>query len=202
VRYDENMQLRSVSSFVSLGVALGGWLLGSAPLGPQGITRAGAEKAPDAATASKPSKGWVDYQSPDGLYRAKFPAAPQSETQKGPPTLVIARYQTPGGLNTGPMYYVAAMVGKTQNMPPPDLLPQLVTVAEKQGFGSLEVQVSESKPAKDSTGNPGRRLKLSHAKSHRTGIGKVVVNRLTGVILLVAGFGPDAEAFVKSAQFL
>lgn len=163
---------------------------------------AGGDKGAEPAAASKKGAAWVDYEAPDGLYKAKFPAAPQTETQKGIPTLVVARYQTVGGLNSGPMYYVAAMVGKTQNTPPTDLLPGLLAAAEKQGFAPLGVEASDGKPIKEAQGNPGRRLKLTHLKSHRTGVGKVVVNRLTGAILLVAGFGPDAEAFVKSAQFL
>ena len=130
------------------------------------------------------------------------PGAPQAETQKGVPTRVVARYETLGGLDSGVMYYVAAMVGKTQNTPPTDLLPGLLAAAEKQGFQPLGVEVGDGKPLKDGQGNPGRRLKLTHLKSHRTGVGKVLVNRLTGAFLLVAGFGPDAEAFVKSAQLL
>ena len=161
-----------------------------------------ADSGDDAAASKKGKAAWVDYEAPDGLYKAKFPAAPKPETVKGPPPLVAARYQTPGGLNTGPVYYIAAIVGKSQNTPPPDLLPQLLSTAEKQGFVALEVTVSDSRPLRDVSGNPGRRLKLIHPKSHRTGIGKIIVNHLTGVILLVAGFGPDAEAFIKSAQFL
>lgn len=177
---------------------LAGWALGSA--GP--VSAAAGGKGAEPAVASKKGAAWIDYEAPDGLYKAKFPAPPQTETQKGVPTLVVARYQTVGGLNSGPMYYVAALVGKTQNTPPTDLLPGLLAVAEKQGFQSLGIEASDGKPLKDGQGNPGRRLKLTHLKSHRTGIGKVLVNRLTGAFLLVAGFGPDAEAFVKSAQFL
>jgi len=198
VAYDGWMKTRRASWWVRcclVGGALGGaGLLGeSAAVGDKGAER---------AAASSKGAAWVDYEAPDGLYKARFPAAPQAETQKGVPTLVIARYQTVGGLNSGPMYYVAAMVGKTQNTPPTDLLPGLLAAAEKQGFQPLGVEASDGKPLKDGQGNPGRRLKLTHLKSHRTGIGKVIVNRLTGALLLVAGFGPDAEAFVKSAQFL
>ena len=52
------------------------------------------------------------------------------------------------------------------------------------------MQVSEAKPIKDGQGNPRRRLKLTDPKSHRVGVGKVVVNRLTGAFLIVAAFGP------------
>lgn len=177
-----------------------GGALGSAGL--LGVAPAAGGKGAAPAAASKKGAAWVDYEAPDGLYKARFPGAPQAETQKGVPTRVLARYETLGGLDSGVMYYVAAMVGKTQNTPPTDLLPGLLAAAEKQGFQPLGVEVSDGKPLKDGQGNPGRRLKLTHLKSHRTGIGKVIVNRLTGAFLLVAGFGPDAEAFVKAAQFL
>lgn len=165
--------------------------------------RAGkADKVDRAAAADNKGAAWVDYEAPDGIYKARFPAAPKAETKKGVPTFVIARHETLGGLHSGPMYYVSAMVGKSQNTPPTDLLPGLLTTAEQQGFQALGVQASDAKPFKDGQGNPGRRVKLTHAPSHRVGIGKVVVNRLTGAFLIVAAFGPDAEAFLKSAQFL
>ncbi len=201
------MKILKASSWAGLGLALCIYGLGGlCPARPQSwqflpVAAAGSGKSDGSAAANK--KGaWVDYEAPEGLYKAKFPAAPQAQTQKGVPTFVIARYQTVGGLNSGPMYYVSAMVGKSQNTPPTDLLPGLLTTAEQQGFLSLGVQVSDAKPIKDGQGNPGRRLKLTDPKSHRVGIGKVVVNRLTGAFLIVAAFGPDAEAFVKSAQFI
>lgn len=177
----------------------------SGSAGALGVASARAEKpgkGDSAAAADKKGKTWVDYAAPDGLYKARFPAAPQAETKKGAPTFVTARYETVGGLNSGPLYYVSAMIGKSQNTPPTDLLPSLLTTAEQQGFQVLGVQVSDSKPFKDGQGNPGRRVKLTHGQSHRVGIGKVIVNRLTGAFLIVAAFGPDAEAFLKSAQFL
>lgn len=199
------MKILKASSWAGVGLALCAYgLSGLGPARPgswQFLPAAAAGGKSDGAAANK--KGaWVDYEAPDGLYKAKFPAAPQAQTQKGVPTFVIARYQTVGGLNSGPMYYVSAMVGKSQNTPPTDLLQGLLTTAEQQGFLSLGVQPSDAKPIKDGQGNPGRRLKLTDPKSHRVGIGKVVVNRLTGAFLIVAAFGPDAEAFVKSAQFL
>ena len=108
-------------------------MLGSAGL--FGVSPAGGKGA--APAASKKGAAWVDYEAPDGLYKARFPGAPQAETQKGVPTRVVARYETLGGLDSGVMYYVAAMVGKTQNTPPTDLLPGLLAAAEKQGFQPL-----------------------------------------------------------------
>lgn len=202
--YDDGMKLPHASWFAGLGLAVCSYGLdlsaGSQP-GRLGWGAAAAAKGDAAGAASKKGGAWVDYEAPDGLYKAKFPEPPQAQTQKGVPTFVIARYQTVGGLNNGPLYYVSAMVGKSQNTPPTDLLPGLLTTAEQQGFQSLGVQVSDSKPIKDSQGNPGRRMKLTDPKSHRVGLGKVLVNRLTGAFLIVAAFGPDAEAFLKSAQF-
>jgi hypothetical protein len=199
-RYDDSMKLHRASSLLCIWLAGSGLLVGD--LAHPGVARAGGAKGDAGGGAGGKLKGWVDYEAPEGLYKAKFPAAPQAEKTKDVPSYVIARYQTVGGLNAGPMYYVAAMVGKSQNTPPPDMLPGLLTVAEKQGFQSLGVKVSDSKPMKDAQGNPGRKLQLTHPGSHRSGIGKIIANRLTGALLLVAGFGPDAEAFVKTAQFL
>lgn len=209
------MKLQNSALLVALGLALGVWGLAApspASSGYAGLLRVSVSvaaaragkggKGDSAAAADSKGKAWVDYAAPDGLYKARFPAAPKAETQKGVPTFVTARYETLGGLNSGPLYYVSAMVGKSQNTPPSDLLPALVATAEQQGFQALGVQVSDAKPFKDGGGNPGRRVKLTHIQSHRIGIGKVIVNRLTGTFLIVAAFGPDAEAFLKSAQFL
>jgi hypothetical protein len=197
------MSLRRAPLLVSLCLLAAGLSL---PSGTQPAVARAAGKAGAAAAGldkdKDKGKGWVDYQSPEGLYKARFPGPPQAEVKDGVPKLITARYQTVGGLNAGPMYYVSAMVGKSQNTPPVDMLQQLLTTAEKQGFQALGIVTSDSKPIKDPQGNPGRRLTLTHSQSHRVGIGKIVVNKLTGQFLLVAGFGPDAEAFVKSAQFL
>jgi hypothetical protein len=140
--------------------------------------------------------GWVEVRGRDGIWTARFPRAPTMRRVGGLPSFDTGRVDG-GTFPEGDLYYVTTMRGRSDEPPPPELEQGILDAMAGRGLEALDLQVSTEKPFVDGLGNPGRDLSVTH-RNGRTGLGRAVLDRRTGAILLALGFGDDAQAFIAS----